>query len=416
MKEFKRIAMVGLGYIGLPTAAIMASRGLDVIGIDVNQDAVDTINQGEIHIVEPDLDIVVRSAVNTGKLRATTEAEAADAFLIAVPTPFEDGHKPDLSYIESAARLIAPVLEAGNLVVLESTSPVGTTEKLAAWIAEQRPDLSFPQQQKEHADVQIAHCPERVLPGYVLQELVSNDRIIGGMTPHCAEAATRLYKNFVKGDCLATTARTAELSKLTENAFRDVNIAFANELSLVCDKLGVNVWELIELANRHPRVSILQPGPGVGGHCIAVDPWFIVDSAPEESRLIRTAREVNDSKPRYVIDRVRRRAERFKEPTIACFGLAFKANIDDLRESPAIDIALELAKEHLGNLLLVEPNINKLPDAFAKNEKVSLVGIEAALDQADILVGLVDHDEFKMLNADALKEKIVIDVRGMWRG
>jgi len=413
--EFKRIAMVGLGYIGLPTAAIMASRGLDVIGIDVNQAAVDTINQGKIHIVEPDLDIVVRSAVSTGKLRATTEAEAADAFLIAVPTPFEGGHKPDLSYIESAAKLIAPVLEAGNLVVLESTSPVGTTEKLAAWLAEQRPDLSFPQQQKDHADIQIAHCPERVLPGYVLQELVSNDRIIGGMTPGCAEAATRLYKNFVKGDCLTTTARTAELSKLTENAFRDVNIAFANELSLVCDKLGVNVWELIELANRHPRVNILQPGPGVGGHCIAVDPWFIVDSAPDESRLIRTAREVNDNKPRYVIDRVRLRAERFKAPTIACFGLAFKANIDDLRESPAIDIALELAEEHVGDLLLVEPNIDKLPKAFADKGKVSLVEIDAALEQADIVVGLVDHDEFKMLNADVLKEKIVIDVRGMWR-
>lgn len=415
VKEFKTVAMVGLGYIGLPTAAIIASRGLQVIGIDINQKSVDIINQGKVHIVEPDLDIVVRSVVTTGNLRATTEAEAADAFLVAVPTPFKGDHVPDLSFIEDAAKLIAPVLESGNLIILESTSPVGTTEKLSKWLAEQRSDLTFPHQKGEHSDIRIAHCPERVLPGYVLQELVSNDRIIGGMTTRCAEEATRLYQTFVKGECLITTARTAELCKLTENAFRDVNIAFANELSLIGDRLGVNVWELIEHANRHPRVNILQPGPGVGGHCIAVDPWFIVDSAPEEARLIQTAREVNDGKPHYVLDKIRQNADRFKKPSIACFGLAFKANIDDLRESPAMAITLQLAQEQLGELLIVEPNISRLPADFEGIDNVRIVELEAAIAKADIVVGLVDHNEFKKIDQDKLKEKIVIDLRGMWR-
>ena len=317
---FERVTMVGLGYIGLPTAAVMASRGLQVIGLDVDQRAVDTINSGGVHIVEPDLDIVVRSVVTTGNLRATTVAEPSDAFLIAVPTPFKgENHTPDLSYIEAAALAIAPVLERGNLIVLESTSPVGSTEKLSAWLAEARPDLTFPHQGAEHADIQLAYCPERVLPGYVLQELVNNDRIIGGMSERCSERATMLYKTFVKGDCLPTTARTAELCKLTENAYRDVNIAFANEMSLVCDELEVNVWDLIELSNRHPRVNILQPGPGVGGHCIAVDPWFIVDSAPQSARLIKTARLVNDDKPLYVVQRVLNKAERFKKPLHCVF-------------------------------------------------------------------------------------------------
>lgn len=415
VKEFKTVAMVGLGYIGLPTAAIIASRGLQVIGIDINQKSVDIINQGKVHIVEPDLDIVVRSVVTTGNLRATTEAEAADAFLVAVPTPFKGDHVPDLSFIEDAAKLIAPVLESGNLIILESTSPVGTTEKLSKWLAEQRSDLTFPHQKGEHSDIRIAHCPERVLPGYVLQELVSNDRIIGGMTTRCAEEASRLYQTFVKGECLITTARTAELCKLTENAFRDVNIAFANELSLIGDRLGVNVWELIEHANRHPRVNILQPGPGVGGHCIAVDPWFIVDSAPEEARLIQTAREVNDGKPHYVLDKIRQNADRFKKPSIACFGLAFKANIDDLRESPAMAITLQLAQEQLGELLIVEPNISRLPADFEGIDNVRIVELEEAIAKADIVVGLVDHNEFKKIDQDKLKEKIVIDLRGMWR-
>lgn len=412
---FSRVTMVGLGYIGLPTAAVMASRGLEVIGLDVNQDAVDTINSGGVHIVEPDLDIVVRSVVTTGNLRATTVAEPSDAFLIAVPTPFKHEYKPDLSYIKAAANAIAPVLEVGNLIVLESTSPVGTTEKVAQWLADARPDLSFPHQAGDHADIMLAYCPERVLPGYVLQELVNNDRIIGGMSERCSQRATELYKIFVKGDCLPTTARTAELCKLTENAYRDVNIAFANEMSLVCDELGVNVWELIALANRHPRVNILQPGPGVGGHCIAVDPWFIVDSVPQSTRLIRTAREVNDGKPLHVINRVLAKAERFKSPRIACFGLAFKADIDDLRESPALGICRDLAKQLSGSVLVVEPNIRELPESLKMFSNVRLCSIQEALQEADILLGLVDHSEFRSLSPESLVEKVVIDTRGMWR-
>jgi len=413
--DIKTIGMIGLGYIGLPTAAILASRGLQVIGIDVNQHAVDTINSGAVHIVEPDLDIVVRSVVTTGNLRATTQAEAADAFLVAVPTPFNDDRTPDLTYIESAARALAPVLAKGNLVVLESTSPVGTTEKLAAWLAAERSDLSFPQSAGINADVQIAYCPERVLPGQVLQELVNNDRVIGGMTGHCADRAAELYKIFVKGECIITSARTAELCKLTENAYRDVNIAFANEMSLVCDPLNVNVWELIELANRHPRVNILTPGPGVGGHCIAIDPWFIVDSAPELARLIRTAREVNDSKPAHVVKKVLEKANRFKNPRIACFGLSFKANIDDLRESPALGIVMELVKNDLASLLIVEPNIRTLPDSLKNIASAELVSIDYALKNADIIVGLVDHAEFKAIGKEALNEAVVVDTRGMWR-
>jgi len=412
---FSRVTMVGLGYIGLPTAAIMASRGLQVIGLDVNQDAVDTINSGGVHIVEPDLDIVVRSVVTTGNLRATTVAESSDAFLIAVPTPFKGDHVPDLSYIQAAATAIAPVLETGNLIVLESTSPVGTTEKLEQWLAAARPDLSFPHQAGDQSDINIAYCPERVLPGHVLQELVNNDRIIGGLSDRCSQRATELYKLFVKGDCLPTSARTAELCKLTENASRDVNIAFANEMSLVCDKLGVNVWELIALANRHPRVNILQPGPGVGGHCIAVDPWFIVDSVPDSTRLIRTAREVNDGKPKHVVNRVLAKAERFKNPRIACFGLAFKADIDDLRESPALDICKDLAEQLTGSVLVVEPNIGELPESLAGLPNVSLCSIQEALREADILLGLVDHSEFRALSPESLVEKVVIDTRGMWR-
>lgn len=412
---FSRVTMVGLGYIGLPTAAIMASRGLQVIGLDVNQNAVDTINAGNVHIVEPDLDIIVRSVVTTGNLRATTVAEPSDAFLIAVPTPFKDSHSPDLSYIREAAMAIAPVLEKGNLIILESTSPVGTTEKLAQWLFEARQDLSFPHKAGSQADVQLAYCPERVLPGHVLQELVNNDRIIGGISEKCVARGTELYKTFVKGECLATDARTAELCKLTENAYRDVNIAFANEMSLVCDELNVNVWELIELANRHPRVDILQPGPGVGGHCIAVDPWFIVDSAPASARLIKTAREVNDSKPQHVIEHTLSKAERFKAPTIACFGLAFKANIDDLRESPAVDICLGIAEKLDGQVMAVEPNITELPDKLAGVSNIVISDMKTALAEADIVVGLVDHKEFRTLNRELLVEKVVIDTRGMWR-
>ena len=410
---FNKVSVVGLGYIGLPTAAVIASRGVEVIGVDVSQHAVDTINQGKIHIVEPDLDMLVQSAVTTGKLRATIEPEPADVFLIAVPTPFSNGYKPDVSYIEAAVKKIAPVLQKGNLVILESTSPVGTTEKISEWMSEIRADLSFPHQNNEQADIYIAHCPERVLPGYVIQELVTNDRVIGGLTPRCAEQAKDLYQLFVKANCIVTDSRTAEMAKLTENSFRDVNIAFANELSIICDKLKINVWELIQLANRHPRVNILNPGPGVGGHCIAVDPWFIVDSAPEQARLIRTAREVNESKPEFVINKIRKVSEAFKQPKIALFGLAFKADIDDLRESPAVDIAEKVMQEALGDVLIVEPYIKELP-AKLQEEHVKLVSLVESLGEANIIVTLTDHTVFKQVKQSVLQEKVIIDARGIW--
>jgi len=412
-KGFNKVSVIGLGYIGLPTAAVIASRGIEVIGVDVSQHAVDIINQGKIHIVEPDLDMLVQSAVTTGKLRATTEPEAADVFLIAVPTPFSDGYKPDLSYIEAAVKKVAVVLKKGDLVILESTSPVGTTEKISSWMSEIRADLSFPHQQSEQPDVQVAHCPERVLPGYVIQELVSNDRVIGGLTPYCAEKAKALYQVFVKAECIITDARTAEMAKLTENSFRDVNIAFANELSIICDKLNINVWELIQLANRHPRVNILNPGAGVGGHCIAVDPWFIVDSTPDEARLIRTAREVNDSKPEFVINKIRKVAEEFKKPKIALLGLAFKADIDDLRESPAVGIAETVIQEALGDVLVVEPHIKELP-AKLQADNVSFVSLGESLEQANIIVTLTDHSIFKQVKQSVLQEKVIIDARGIW--
>jgi len=410
--KFETVSVIGLGYIGLPTAAILASRGIKVIGVDVNQHAVDTINQGNIHIVEPDLDIVVKAAVTTGNLRAVTKPEPADAFLVAVPTPFKENKEPDLSYIESAARSIAPVLNKNTLVILESTSPVGATEQLSSWLAKLRPDLTFPQHLGDKSDVLVAHCPERVLPGYVLQELVSNDRVIGGLSKASSEAAVALYKTFVRGECVITNARTAEMAKLTENSFRDVNIAFANELSMICEKLKINVWELIKLANRHPRVNILNPGPGVGGHCIAVDPWFIVSSSPKEAKLIRQAREVNDHKPHYVIEQVKRSADLFKNPVIACLGLAFKADIDDLRESPSMQIVNELAMNHVGNILVVEPNISELPEKLA-NLGVKKVDITDIADVANIILILVDHKEFKALDRTFFARNVVIDTRGI---
>ncbi len=418
---FSTVSVIGLGYIGLPTAAVFASRKKNVIGVDVNQKAVDTINQGQIHIVEPDLDMLVHAAVTEGYLRATTTPEPADAFLIAVPTPFladkeKSQHEPDLSFIEAACNAIAPVLQKGNLIILESTSPVGATEQMAEWLARARPDLTFPQNHGEASDIRIAYCPERVLPGQVLRELVQNDRVIGGMTPKCSELAASLYKTFVLGECVITNARTAEMCKLTENSFRDVNIAFANELSIICDKLDINVWELIRLANRHPRVNILQPGPGVGGHCIAVDPWFIVSKTPEEARLIRTAREVNDSKPEWVINKVKLAVAEYlqanpdktaKDVTIACFGLAFKADIDDLRESPALSIAGKIASSHPGKVLAVEPNVERLPDTVAN--VIQLVSYEWAKANSNISVLLVDHREFK---TSGLEIDFTINTRG----
>lgn len=415
---FSKINIIGLGYIGLPTAATFAAHGVQVIGVDVNQHAVDMINQGKVHIVEPDLDALVRDVVAQGKLHAQLSPSQADVFIVAVPTPFKDNHEPDLSYIQSATQAIAPVLRKGNLVILESTSPVGATEQMAEWLAQARPDLTFPQSHGEKADIMVAHCPERVLPGKVLQELISNDRIVGGMTPRCSQAAIDLYKVFVKGDCIETNARTAEMCKLTENSFRDVNIAFANELSIICDKLDINVWELIQLANRHPRVNILQPGPGVGGHCIAVDPWFIVSKTPEQARLIRTAREVNDSKPEWVVDQVKIKIAEFlqanpektiKDVTVACYGLAFKPDIDDLRESPALNITKKLAEQGL-NILAIEPNISELPDDLLGN--VALASHEDC-ERANIYVVLVDHKEFKGIIP---KSKYFLDFKGIWTG
>jgi len=418
--SFETISVIGLGYIGLPTAAVFASKGKKVVGVDINARAVETINRGAIHIVEPDLDQVVHAAVTRGDMRATTQPEPADAFLIAVPTPFKDDHQPDLRFVKAAAESIAPVLKKGDLVILESTSPVGSTEQMADWLAAARPDLRFPQH-GETPDVFVAYCPERVLPGQVMVELINNDRVIGGMTPACSARASELYRIFLKGECVETNARTAEMCKLTENSFRDVNIAFANELSLICADQGINVWELIALANRHPRVNILQPGPGVGGHCIAVDPWFIVAQNPELARLIRTAREVNDAKPQWVLDQVKtalaecltQTGKRASDITIACFGLAFKPNIDDLRESPAVGVAQKIAEWHRGTTWVVEPHIAQIADALAG--KAELVPGEQALAQADILVMLVDHRAFRAIDAAQVQQQWIVDTKGVWR-
>ena len=425
--SFQRISVVGLGYIGLPTAAMFASRQKHVIGLDVNQNAVDIINQGKIHIVEPELDTIVAKAVKEGYLKAVTQAEPADAFLIAVPTPFKPCGKgqvpePDLGYIKAASEAIAPVLKKGDLVILESTSPVGATEQMADWLAKARADLSFPQQVGDSADINVAHCPERVLPGQVVKELVTNDRVIGGMTARCSARAVELYKTFVEAECVITNARTAEMAKLTENASRDVSIAFANELSMICDDFDIDVWELIALANRHPRVNILQPGPGVGGHCIAVDPWFIVSNSPNVSKLIHTARIINDAKPDWVVNKVKDTIWRFvqanpdkaiKDVKVACYGLSFKANIDDLRESPSLDITEHVIEQHAGTVLAVEPNIDSLPKQLAS--KCELVDYALAAEQADIHVLLVDHQEFLTFNTDAINQDYLVDTKGIWK-
>lgn len=393
------ICVFGLGYIGLPTAAMFAHHGANVVGVDVNQHAVDTINQGKIHIVEPGLEAIVKQAVDNGKLEASLKPVHADAYLIAVPTPFKgDDHTPDLSYIKAVSEALAPLLEKGDVVILESTSPVGATEQMVAWLAAARPDLTFPKYHEPdtEADIYVAYCPERVLPGKVVEELISNDRIIGGMTKESTKKAQEVYRIFVQGELLATNSRTAEMAKLTENASRDVSIAFANELSIISDKLDINVWELIELANHHPRVNILQPGAGVGGHCIAVDPWFIVNQNPDEAKIIRAAREINDSKPDWVIGKINAKIDKLKsqgieKPIVALLGLAFKPNIDDLRESPAVNIAQKMLDAGNAEILLVEPNIEQLPEKLSAG---TLVALETAVERSDVLVVLVAHDEF----------------------
>ncbi|MEU5466878.1 UDP-N-acetyl-D-mannosamine dehydrogenase [Kocuria salsicia] len=415
MSEPLEVVFVGLGYIGLPTAVVMANHGVRVHGVDVNASAVERIQRGEVTIVEPGLEEQLKQAVSSGRLTATTEMQHGDAFVIAVPTPFKENYEGDLTYIMSAAESIAPQLRGDETVILESTSPPRTTEKLAAKIMELRPDLS-----QDGADgkpiVHFAYCPERILPGKALEELITNDRIIGGRTPEAARRAREVYASFCEGALLETDDVTAEMSKLTENSFRDVNIAFANELSLIADNLGIDVWELIELANHHPRVNILQPGPGVGGHCIAVDPWFIVAADRENSRLIRTAREVNDGKPKWVISKVEEACSHVESPVIAALGLAFKANIDDLRESPAMNITKDLA-EHVSHatVLAVEPNVSELPKGLQGLANVEFADYQDAIERADVVLLLVDHDEFKTLPATALKGKAVVDTKGLWR-
>ncbi|MGJ0361835.1 UDP-N-acetyl-D-mannosamine dehydrogenase [Aliarcobacter cryaerophilus] len=386
MNQNKKICVIGLGYIGLPTAALLANRGYDVHGVDVVESTVNTINQGKIHIVEPELDTFVKSAVNSGKLKASLKPDFADVFIIAVPTPFHSGYVPNVDYVVSATKSISPYVKEGNIVILESTSPVGTTELVEKTLKEENIDTS---------KLYIAHCPERVLPGKIMKELVENDRIVGGLTPDATAKTVEFYNTFVSGEVLSTDSRTAEMTKLTENSFRDTNIAFANELSMLCDKFDINVWELISLANRHPRVNILQPGAGVGGHCIAVDPWFIVHAGGETAKMIRTAREVNTYKTEWVIEKIKNAALKFeaqngRKAKVACMGLAFKPDIDDLRESPALYIARRLKSDGL-EILAVEPNIES-------HKEFEIVNYKDALEQADIVTFLVVHKEFKKLD------------------
>ena len=406
------VCVLGLGYIGLPTAAVIARTGAQVLGVDVTARVVDTINSGKVHIEEVDLDALVSGVVARGTLRASTEIAPADVFVIAVPTPFAEDHRPDIGYVLRAATTVAAVLKRGDCVILESTSPVGTTEQVRDLLAELRPDLAMPGRGGD-PDVAIAYCPERVLPGRILHELIANDRVIGGITPRCARKALAFYRRFVRGACVTTTAKAAEMTKLAENAFRDVNIAFANELSLVADAMGVDVWEVIRLANRHPRVNILQPGPGVGGHCIAVDPWFLVAAAPDRTPLIRTAREVNDGKVLHVIDQAAAMIEARPGAPVACLGLAFKANIDDFRESPALAVSAALARRFGSRVRVVEPYASALPAAFDGTD-ATLVDLDTALATCPIMVVLVDHDLFRSVPLEERAGATVLDTRGIW--
>jgi UDP-N-acetyl-D-mannosaminuronic acid dehydrogenase len=414
MPDFQKVVVLGLGYIGLPTAAVIASKGLKVVGVDTKESVVRTVASGAIHIAEPDLDGLVQKVVSSGALVTSTTPEPADVFMIAVPTPIDSENRPDLSYVNAAVESIVGVLAPGNLVILESTSPIGTTEMIAKRILERRPDLEIGGNEKEGiVGVAVAYCPERVLPGRILTELVNNDRCIGGVTPWCTRKAQRFYKMFVRGACVPTTASAAELVKLTENAYRDTNIAFANELSLICDRFNINVWEVIDLANRHPRVNVLRPGPGVGGHCIAIDPWFIIDSAPDLARVMRTSREVNNSKTRQVIERAEKLIDDHPYAKVACCGLAFKANVDDLRESPAMEIAMHLVAKYGSRVKVVEPNLREIPKEFELSG-AEFVNIDDALKSCEIAILLVDHDEFKMVSLAERRHLDVIDTRGIW--
>lgn len=406
----KKLCVVGLGYIGLPTATLLASRGYQVLGVDVKQHVVDCILSGKAHVAEPDLDILLAAAVSNGNLKVATQVSSADVFIIAVPTPLNDDKSPDLCAVEAAFDSIAPHLKQGNLVILESTCPVGTTEAMVKRLNNQRPDLRH--------SIHVAYCPERVLPGQILQELVKNDRVVGGITPACTQQAIAFYQSFVKGECFPTDSKTAELCKLTENSFRDVNIAFANELSIICDQQDVDVWQLIKLANRHPRVNVLQPGCGVGGHCIAIDPWFIVNQHPESTPLLQAARAVNDSKSQWVLQKIHEavaahQAEQGSDPSIACLGITFKANVDDVRESPALEIVANLAEKYPNQILVVEPNLKTLPTALQK-KRVNHVSLHQASQKADLLVLLVEHKEFKKPPVNLQKKQSVLDFKGLW--
>lgn len=406
----KTVCVVGLGYIGLPTAALLASQGYEVTGVDTNPEVIRCIQGGTAHIAEADLDSLLVKAVTSGNLRATTACEAADIFIIAVPTPLKADKSPDLSAVEAAFDSIAPHLKKGDLVILESTCPVGTTEAMVDRLYSQRPDLRH--------SIHVAYCPERVLPGQILKELVENDRVVGGITPACTQKAISFYQSFVQGECFPTDSKTAELCKLTENSFRDVNIAFANELSMVCDEQGVNVWDLIQLANRHPRVNVLQPGCGVGGHCIAIDPWFIVNQHPEITPLLQAARAVNDSKTHWVLQKIHEavaahQAEQGSDTSIACLGITFKANVDDVRESPALDIVASLAEKYPNQVLVVEPNLKSIPKLL-ENKRVNHVSLDQASQEADLLVLLVEHKEFKQPPVNSDKKQIVLDFKGLW--
>lgn len=413
MFKIKTVSVIGMGYIGLPTCAIFASCGLDVIGVDINPLVVEKVNRGEIHIVEPDLDGLIQKVVTKGNLRAFAKPQPADAFIIAVPTPITTDNKPDVSYILDSACSIAPVLKRGDLVVLESTSPVGTTRAMTRLLEGLRPDLTFPVTHGEKADITVAYSPERVLPGKVLTELINNDRSIGGLSRHSSQRAMELYSTFVAGDLFVTSAESAELVKLTENAFRDVNIAFANELSAVCQTLGLNVWEVIELANRHPRVNILQPGPGVGGHCIAVDPYFIIDAAPDDTALLQTARELNSARPASVVADIEALLDKSRIQTVACLGLSYKPDIDDMRESPAVEVVRLLSQSPNVQVVVAEPNARELP-ASLTNKGIVLTDALSAIDKADIVVLLVDHRQFGLIDPSALSTKKLVDTRGLW--
>ena len=411
-----RVCVVGLGYVGVPTAAVLAGHGMEVIGVDIDRERVETINSGASPFDEPGLDSLVAEVVASGALSARGEPAPADAFIIAVPTPIREDRSPDLSYVRSAIDNMAPALGKGNLVVVESTCPVGTTERVCEWLASSRPDLTFPHSAGEASDIRVAYCAERILPGNALKELVANERVIGGVSSACAEAAKSLYEVFVEGACHVTTVRTAELAKLAENAFRDVNVAFANEISLVCRALGIDPWKLIALANRHPRVEILNPGPGVGGHCIPVDPWFIADAAPHLTPLIQAARQVNDGMPKVVADRVIAECEGLDAPVVTCLGLAYKADAADLRESPAIEVVRDLQERINGRILVVEPFVSELPDEVADDRSTELVGLDEGLKAANVVVLLTDHSVFAGISSESLASKSVVESRGLWDG